>query len=66
MHIWPFLAPNAEAAKLIQPCEGTFHKPAPLPESTTMFRIAKCEPRQDVAPTQGTPNVLGIVRSVAQ
>jgi hypothetical protein len=51
---------------MIQPCEGTFHDPAPSPQAATMFRIAHREPRQDLAPTQSTPNALGIVGPVPQ
>jgi len=66
VHIWPFLIPHAETAKLIQPCEGTFHNPAPSPQPATMFRIAHCEPGQDLAATQSTANTLGIVGPVPQ
>jgi hypothetical protein len=62
----PFLVAHAETAKLIQPCEGTFYDPAPSPQPTTMFCISHCEPRQDLAPTQGTPNGFGIVGPIRQ
>ena len=29
VHVWPFFIPQAQVAKLIRPCEGAFHNPAP-------------------------------------
>jgi len=66
VHIGSFLIPHAKTAELIQPCEAAFHDPAPSPQPATMFRIAHCEPRQDLALAQGTPNALGIVGPVPQ
>jgi imidazolonepropionase-like amidohydrolase len=33
----PFPLPQAQAAKLIQPCESAFHHPAPLPQPAPCF-----------------------------
>jgi len=54
------------STELTQPCEGTFHDPAPAPQPATMFCIARCESRQDPATTQGMPNALCIVGAVSQ
>src|SRR6516162_10132772 len=35
-------------------------RPAPSPQSATMFRIAHGQPRQDLAGTQSIANVLGV------
>src|SRR6516162_6194623 len=56
---------QAQAAKLIQPCEGAFHNPAPSPQPATMFRIAHGQPRQDLRDTRSIANVLGVVGSVS-
>ena len=66
MHICPFLIANAKTAKLIQPCEGAFHDPAPSPQPATVFRIALCEQVPDVAGAQSTADGLRVVGPVPQ
>jgi hypothetical protein len=41
VHIWPFLIPHAETAKLIQPCEGTFHNPGEFDKKVNGLRDAE-------------------------
>jgi hypothetical protein len=66
VHVWPFLIAYAETAKLIQPCEGTFHDPAPSPEPAAMFSVALRKKREDASVTQTLPDGLRVITTVAQ
>ena len=63
--VGPLLVANPQAAKLIKPSEGSFHHPAPSPQSTAMFGVALGEPRNDVATTQTLPDCLRVITAVA-
>jgi hypothetical protein len=60
----PFVA-NTQAAKLIQPGEGSFYHPAPSAQSTAMLSISLGEPRHDVADTQPLPDRFRVITTVA-
>jgi hypothetical protein len=66
VHICPLLVPHAKAAELVQPCECTFHNPAPSSQAATMFRIAHREEGQSVTGTQSTADFLRVVGSVPE
>jgi hypothetical protein len=64
VYVYSFLIPDAKTTKLIQPCEGAFHNPAPASQPTTMRGVAHCKQRQDTTGTYSAPDLLGIVSPV--
>jgi hypothetical protein len=65
MDVSPFFITDAQAAKLIQPSEGSLHHPSPSPQSAAMLGVAFGQPRHDVASTQTFPNCLRVITPVA-
>jgi hypothetical protein len=65
MDVGSLLITKTQAAKLIQPREGTFHDPPPSAQSTAMFGVALCEPGHDVAGAQTLPDCLRVITTVA-
>ena len=66
MYICSLFVPHAKTTELIQPREGTFYDPAPLSQPATVLRVAHCEQRMDAAATQGTTDLLRVVRPVPE
>ena len=65
MDVGSFLIANSQSAKLIQPCERTFHYPTPSAQSTAMFSVSFGKPGHDVAVTQTLPDCLRVITTVA-
>jgi hypothetical protein len=65
MDVGPLFIANAQAAKLIEPCEGPFYDPSPSAEPAAMLGVAPGEPRHDVAGTQTLADCLGVIATVA-
>jgi hypothetical protein len=65
MNVGSFLITDAQSAKLIEPCEGPFHHPAPSPQSAAMSGVSLGEPRHDAAGTQTLPDCLCVITTVA-
>ena len=63
--IGPFVIPNAEAPKLIQPGKRALDDPPP-PQAAAVPRAAHGQQRENVARPQTVPNRLGIVAAVAK
>jgi hypothetical protein len=65
VNVRPFFIAHAEPPELIQPCEGSFHHPAPSPQSAAVFGVALCKKRNDASVTQTLPDRLGVIATVA-
>jgi hypothetical protein len=61
----PFLA-NAQAAKLIEPGEGSFHDPPPPAQSAAVLGVLLRKKRDDASATQTLPDRLSIITAAAQ
>ncbi len=66
MNVRPLFVANAQAAKLIEPGEGSFHDPPPLAQSAAVFGVALRKKRDDASATQTLPDRLSIITAVAQ
>ncbi len=66
MNVCPLFVAHAQSPKLVEPGEGSFHHPAPSPQSATMFCIALRQKRDDASVTQTLPDRFGIVTAVAE
>jgi len=66
VNVCPFFVSNPQPPELIQPSEGPFDYPAPLPQSATMFGVPLREKRDDASATQTLPDRLGVIGTVAQ
>jgi len=56
MNVGPFFVPNSQPSELIQPGEGSFHHPAPSPQSSAMFGVTLGKHGLDAAGTQTLPD----------
>jgi hypothetical protein len=52
MDVGPLFIPDAQAAKLIKPREGSLHHPSPSAQPTAMLSVSLGEPSHDVSPLQ--------------
>jgi hypothetical protein len=55
MNVCPLFVANAQAAKMIEPGEGSFHDPPPLAQSAAVFGVALRKKRNDASAKQTTP-----------
>src|SRR5205823_2846993 len=60
-----FFVPDAQAAKLTKPGEGSLYYPPPSSQSTAVFGVSLGEPRPDPTNSQALPNCLRVITTVA-
>jgi hypothetical protein len=65
MDVGPLFIADAQAAKLIQPREGSLHHPSPSAQSTAMLSVSLGQPRHNVAGTQTLPDRFRVITTVA-
>jgi hypothetical protein len=65
MNVRPLFVANAQAAKLIEPGEGSFHDPPPLAQSAAVFGVALRKKRHDASATQTLPDRPRIITAGA-
>jgi len=56
---------DSQAAKLVQPGEGSFYYPPPLAESTAMCGVSLGEPSANVSGTKAFTDCLRVITTVA-
>ena len=66
MNVRPLFVANAQAAKLIELGEGSFHDPQPPAQSAVVFGLPLRKKRDDASATQTLPDRLSIITAVAQ
>ena len=65
MHVGSLLVPDTKSAELVEPGKGSFHNPAPFPQSTAVFCISFCQQGPDPPPPHTVADRFGIVSAVA-
>ena len=63
--VGPFFVANAQSAELVEPCEGSFHHPAPSSQSTAMFYVSLGEHRLRWEVKQTLADCLRVITTVA-
>ena len=65
MNICALLVAHPQAAKLIQPGEGSFYHPTTSAQPAAMCGISLRQPRRDVARTETPTDCFSVITSVA-
>jgi hypothetical protein len=66
VNVGPFVIPDAQPAKLIEPRKRPFDHPPPPPEATAVFRAAPGKPGQDVTRPEAPPNRRRVVAAIPE
>jgi hypothetical protein len=61
----PFVVPDTQTSKLIQPCERPLDDPPPPPETTAGRGAAHGQQGHDVTRAQPVPNRCGVIATIA-
>jgi ABC-type uncharacterized transport system involved in gliding motility auxiliary subunit len=64
--VGPFVVPDAEPAKLIEPGKCPLDHPAPLPQTAAVRGAAHSQQRQDVTRAQAVPDGGRVIAAVAE
>ena len=65
MNICSLFVAHSQSPKLIQPGEGPFGDPPPLPQPTAVFRVAFGKQRNDVSRAQMASHRLGVIAAIS-